>query len=139
MPEIQGINTREVFDHYLSTVTPTIYNRGKGDTWVICLDYKDGSGNAETHVTDILCERNDTYDCEKLKKCFEWIKSVRDKYSIPNIEEAKPEIAAMRLLNDDLHRVKTEYVAEHGHLSVEQGKIISAQYELDLKALAEVS
>lgn len=131
MSEIKGINTRKVFDHYLSTVTPTIYNSGK--FWRIVLDYKDGSGVAEAVETNIPCEKGDTYDCEKIKCCFEWIKSVRDKYSMPNLEELKPKVAVIRLINDDMHE------KARGIPTQAEYKVFSAQYALDLINLAEAS
>lgn len=129
MSKILGINTREVFDHYLSTVTPTIYNSGK--FWKIALDYKDGSGVAEAVETNIPCEKGDGDDPKKLISCFEWIKSMRDKYALPNLDELKPKIAILRHINDDLHRfaegIKTQ--AEY--------RVFSAQYALDLIRLNE--
>jgi len=98
MPELKGIYLTEVWDERLSIGNPTLYNNGK--TWIVEIMANNvdehGVEPLETHDTGILCEKGDTLDYVKVAKCYEWLKSVRDKYSKPNIEELKPEVAQYR-------------------------------------------
>ncbi len=134
MSEILGVNTREVFDYMLSTVTPTTYNRGlKGKSWVIELNCQATGELKESHDTGIPCEKGDSNDLEKRKKCFEWLKSVRDKYARPDIEELKPEVAVIRHINDDLCEKARDIPTQAEY------NVMAAQYKTDLESLAQAS
>ncbi len=95
-----GVNILEVWDYRLSTAKPDIYNSGK--TWRVEINSKSGDINEplEVHDTGILVEHGDAYDSEKIKKCFEWLLTVRDKYALPNIEELKPKVALFNFAID---------------------------------------
>lgn len=94
---IEGKNTREVWDYRLSTAS--IYIDRRGGTWVCVIvsksnpDYVEGAEPTEpleTYDTGIEAVEDDEYDTAKVAACYEWFKSVRDKYSHPNIEQLKP-------------------------------------------------
>lgn len=133
MSEILGINTREVFDYRLSTVTPQIYQDNipggvDGPTWIIHLYSKATGELLESHDTGIPREKGDGHNRDKIKVCFEWIKSVRDKYSLPDIGKLKPKVAIIRELNDALHLLLAGQ-------SQADGDIITAQFKRDLRVL----
>ena len=96
---IEGVHIREVWDFRLSSAVPGIDTRS--GTWVVSIyakenpDYDpDNSATLalplEIHDTGIKSVFGDEYDKAKVSVCFEWLKSVRDKYSLDNIEELKP-------------------------------------------------
>lgn len=111
MPEIQGVHIREVWDFRLSNATPLI-DRRRG-TWVAQIwaknnpdyDPNDPSTLAEPleeYDTGIPVEKGDERDCAKVAKCYEWFKSVRDKYARDDIEELKPHVAKINQANAEL-------------------------------------
>lgn len=129
MSEIKGIYTKEVWDWKLSTVKPTLYNSGQ-EFWRIALRDNTTGKVVREHTTDIPCEKGDAYDYSKVAKCFEWLKSVRDEYARPDIEELKPKVAFARLVEADLHeklRGKNK----------RDGKVITVTYFADLEQLME--
>ena len=135
MSKFQGINILEVWDYRLSVAKPIIYNSGK--TWVVKIyakklpDYVEGQPPAEPleiHVTDIPCEKNDAFDVEKIKVCFEWLHTVRDKYSLLNIEELKPIAAAA-------NKAKAELSEMCNGLTQAQANLKMAELAVWLEAL----
>ena len=103
------MNIREVWDHRLSTATPVI-DRTDG-TWVVKIysktnpDYVEGAAPVAplaTHDTGIEFTDGDEYDTDKLKTCYEWLRSVRDTYALPDIEERKPLVAKINAANEAL-------------------------------------
>ena len=104
MPEIRGYNIKEVWDKKLSTAEPLIVR--ENGTWKCCV-YDKGVSSVplETHDTGLPHVTGDEYDCEKLKVCFEWFKSVRDKYADEKIEEMKPFLATIRQAEGELHEM----------------------------------
>lgn len=63
----------------------------------------------EVYDTGIPTEHNDAYDCEKLKKCFEWLYGVRDKYSLDHLELRKPVVNLIEkanLIGDQINGMK---------------------------------
>jgi len=56
----------------------------------------------ETYDTKIEVTKGDTYDTEKIKACYKWFLSVRDKYARTDIEELKPKVAKINKLNAEL-------------------------------------
>ena len=107
--KIEGINIKEVWDFRLSKAS--VYIDRRGGSWVCVVisknnpDYIEGKEVTpvlETYDTGIKATKNDLYDKEKLKVCFEWFKSVRDSYSLPNIEELKSIVSEINRLNEKL-------------------------------------
>ena len=107
----QGIDIKEVWDYRLSSATPMIDRRG--GTWVVHIyakanaDYDPANPESiaqplESFDTEIPAEKGDTWDVEKVKVCYEWLYSVRDKYSLPNIEQMKPHVAKINAANKAL-------------------------------------
>jgi len=108
--KFEGIDIKEVWDYRLSKAVPFI-DRTSG-TWVVKVyskenpDY-DGKNLAqplESYDTGIKSESGDQFDTEKVKKCYEWMYTVRDKYSLEDIEERKPQVAKIR----EIDRLKSE-------------------------------
>jgi hypothetical protein len=82
----------------------------RGGTWVVKiisknnLDYDPADPKTlamplEEHDTGLAWEDGDEYDEAKLTVCYEWLRSVRDKYALPNIEELKPVVKAINIEN----------------------------------------
>lgn len=110
---IEGINIREVWDFRLSSAVPGIDTRS--GTWVVSIyakenpDYDPENPTTlalplETYDTGIKSVEGDEYDTVKVSVCYEWLKSVRDKYSLDNIEELKPSVANTNKLTASLSR-----------------------------------
>ena len=106
MSKFAGVNIREVWDFRLSTAVPHIDTRG--GTWVvnICsrnnpdsVDGKAVQAPLESFDTGIASEKGDSYDPAKVAACYDWLLSVRDKYSLDNIEELKPIVAKINAAN----------------------------------------
>ena len=102
---------KEVWDYRLSSAVPLI-DRASG-TWVVKIFAKDNEDYdpskqktmalpLEEFDTGIVYELGDEYDVSKLKPCYEWLLSVRDKYSLPNIEELKPVVSKINEANAKL-------------------------------------
>ena len=99
-----GRSILEVWDYRLSTAQPMNY-RGASDipgvpdstNWIACV-YDLGSKNEplECHDTGVPVVAGDLHDGAGLDACFAFYRSVRDKYSRPEIEELKPEVAVIR-------------------------------------------
>ena len=106
---IKGIDIKEVFDYRLSTASVFIDRRS--GAWVCVVasknnpDHVEGNEPAkplETYDTGIKVTKGDAYDTAKIKVCFEWFLSIRDKYALPNIEELKPHVAKINAANKAL-------------------------------------
>lgn len=103
MSRHQGKDIREVWDWRLSKGNPILYN--SGDTWVVKIHANDGSGVLEEFISDIPTVKNgesSPYDYEAIAQCYDWLRTVRDKYSRPDIERLKPEVAAINARNKEL-------------------------------------
>jgi len=107
MKEFQGIHILEVWDFRLSTAHPLVRN-DLGDTWKVQIwansnpDYDPENPDTlaeplEVHDTGIPCEAEDHWDAKKMKVCYEWLYSVRDKYARDHIELRKP---VTKLINE---------------------------------------
>lgn len=94
MKEINGIDIREVWDFRLSIASPILYV--DGDTWVVKIYANDGGGLLEEHDTGVE-STGDVHDTNGTKACFEWLYSVRDKYSRDHIELRKP---VVKMINE---------------------------------------
>lgn len=110
MPSIEGKEIREVWDFRLSSASPLIIREG---TWKVQIWDKNNpdydpenpqtlSAPLEEHDTGIAVERNDYHDTDKVKICYEWLLTVRDKYALPNIDELKPLVAKINEANTKL-------------------------------------
>ena len=104
MPEIQGVSIQEVWDYRLSTATPLIDRRG--GTWVAQVWAKNNpdypttlSKPLEEYDTGLPAEGGDQFDAAKLSRCYEWFRSVRDKYARDDIETLKPHVAKINQAN----------------------------------------
>jgi len=137
--EFEGVNIREVWDYRLSTAVPQIDRRA--GTWVVKIfaksnpDYDPSKPETmakplEVHDTGIEYVDGDEYDCEKLKICYEWLLSVRDKYALPNIEELKPAAAAANKANVELSEMCKGLSPGHAKLKM-------AELEIWLEAMIE--
>ncbi len=111
----------EVWDYRLSTAQPINYRGGlpgvddKGEpfeftgTWWACV-YSQGDGNAmlECHDTGVdVKPGGDDKNPEGLDACYDFYRSVRDKYSRDDIEELKEKVADIRV-HDKLRQKATD-------------------------------
>lgn len=98
MPKIQGKDILEVWDFRLSLGSPILYNNGP--TWVVRIWANEPGEEKrrllEEHDTGIPSD-GDPHDHEAIAACYEWLRSVRDKYSRPHIELRKP---VTRMINE---------------------------------------
>ena len=106
--KLEGISIREVWDYRLSRAIPIISR--KSGFWVVEIRSKSNpdfdpsnpdsiSEPLEVFDTKIPVMNNDEYDTVKVIKCYEWLKTVRDNYSLPDIEERKPLVATINAAN----------------------------------------
>jgi hypothetical protein len=115
MPEIKGVDIREIWNHRLSRAVPCIDRRG--GTWVAQIwaksnpDFKPGDTPAvplESFDTGVPAVVGDEHDREKICVCYDWLKSRREEYSLPNIEELKPLVAEIEVKNQELHALNAK-------------------------------
>ena len=88
MKKFEGKMIQEVLDHRLSIGSPHLY---VGDTWVVKIWANNPKGDRELlaeHDTKVKATGN-VHDHAAIAKCYEWLHSVRDKYSKDDIEEIK--------------------------------------------------
>lgn len=101
----EGKSIREVWDWRLSRGMPILYN--SGDTWIVKITANDGSGVLEEYDTGILTKdkngKTDNHDAKAIAACYDWLRSVRDKYSRDHIELRKPVVALINHANDEIH------------------------------------
>ena len=73
--------------------------------WVACVYAKDERGEPlECHDTGSPVVDGDLHDGAGLDACFTFYRSVRDKYSRPDIEELKPAVAKRRIADAKVHQ-----------------------------------
>lgn len=112
--KIIGKNITEVWDYRLSNAVPII-DRSSG-TWVVQIfsktnpDYDPDDPETiakplQIHDTGIPATVNDEYDVKKLIPCYNWLKSVRDDYSLDDIEERKPFVKKINEANAALAKL----------------------------------
>ncbi len=110
--DIVGKDILEVWDYRLSTAYPIINN--SGPEWIVEIHAKsapdydpenpdDFAKPLEVFKTGIVSANGDSFDAEKVKICYEWLKTVRDKYSLDNIDELKPLVKDVRASQERLH------------------------------------
>lgn len=108
----EGVDIREVWDWRLSDYVPVLDNTG--ETWLVKLipvknaEFDPNTGHAKAHIvhdTGIKATEGDTHDREKIKICYEWLYSVRDKYARKDIEELKPAVKKINQDNNELGRL----------------------------------
>ncbi len=101
----------EVWDYRLSTASPMLYcgiPAGREDhfpegtpldKWVVAIyDNGENPKPLAVHVTSVGItggiQDHDGYDA-----CYEWLRSVRDEYSRDDIEDLKPKVAKIRIVD----------------------------------------
>lgn len=110
MKEFQGVDIKEVWDYRLSNAVPQIVRK---ETWIVEVWNKENTPcnpedpstfakPLETYDTGIMVEAGDEHDTSKIKMCYTWLMSVRDKYSRPDIEELKPIVKKINDANAEL-------------------------------------
>lgn len=115
MSDLKGVNILEVWDFRLSKASPILYDSGKN--WVVKIFAKDGSGLLAEHETDVATTGNPR-DPAGVIACYEFLKSIRDDYSLDHIEQRKP---VTRLIN-----------AANAEASEINGLALAAEIEGDL-------
>ena len=106
MSEIRGENILEVWDYRLSTAVPLIDRRD--GTWVVAVYAKNNNTGepVESYNTGIESVDGDEYDREKVTVCYEWLLTVRDRYSLPDIEGLKPLASRANQLQAELSEIQ---------------------------------
>ncbi len=145
MSEILGINTREVWDFRLSTACVRIMRL---ETWIVEIwaknlpdhvpEHKDDDGNVipatpdalplAVHDTGISVVKGDHHDTAKMKVCFEWLLTQRDKYALDDIEERKPAAAEINRINMEMAEAQaglSPAEAQHAWTFLKQLKAIA--------------
>jgi len=125
----RGVQTREVWDFRLSTASPVLHNSGK--TWRIDIHpLVDGTGTPlESIETDIPVEKGEKGLIKGQAACFAILRTMRDKYSHPDIEELKPVAAAINAKADSISALL------EGKSRAEAMEFLSGNFE---KAVAEL-
>ena len=104
-----GKEIREVWDWRLSRAAPILYN--SGPTWEVRIYANDGSGLLEAHDTGIpTMDENgerDPFDEKAVAACYDWLRTVRDKYSRDHIELRKPVVAMINAANEEINKLMT--------------------------------
>jgi len=89
--DFTGKETLEVWDFRLSIGSPILY--ANEDTWVVRIWANDPGDETrkllEEYATEIPTN-GDVHDPEGISACYEWLYSVREKYSRDHVEERKP-------------------------------------------------
>lgn len=94
----------EVWDYKLSTAIPVNY-RGMvpvddgfelSNYWWACVRCQQTNEILELHNTGTKVVDGDLHDGAGLDACYEFYRSVRDRYAKPDIEQLKPRVAAER-------------------------------------------
>lgn len=99
----------EVWDYRLSKAAPLLYTgmpeaeegydpETTGKNWVVCV-YDKGERNTplEVHDTGIPFIKGDKQNWQEgHDACYAFLREVRDKYSLDQIEELKPHVAEIR-------------------------------------------
>ena len=112
MKIFKGKDLREVWDYRLSHACPFIDR--EGETWKVLIYAKSNeelrAGGKEyppleEYYTGIKSETNDHHDKNKIKACYKWLYSVRDKYALEDIEQRKPYVKAINEANEALAKM----------------------------------
>lgn len=108
----EGINILEVWDFRLSIGSPILY--ADSEFWKVVI-YANDPGDQERiildeHVTDVKTI-GDPRDPEGVTACYEWLYSVRDKYSRDHIELRKPIAEAINEANAEAAAINGEALA----------------------------
>ena len=110
MTQHAGVNILEVWDWRLSIGAPMLFNKGK--TWVVKIMANDGSGVLDEHDTGVKTTGNN-FDYVAIAACYDWLRTVRDKYSRDHIELRKPVAAMINYANATASAIEDE--AERNH------------------------
>jgi hypothetical protein len=104
--DFKGIDIREVWDFRLSKGTPILYDTGKYYEVHIC-DNKNNSNVLLKHITSVPTI-NDPHDPVGPKACFEWLYTVRDQFSLDNLEIRKPVVKMINEANSKGQELTTK-------------------------------
>ncbi len=107
----EGVSIREVWDFRLSVANPVIDRRG--GTWVVQIwsntnpnhDPVNPTKPLQVYDTGIEATPGDEYDTDKLKVCYQWLYSVRDKYAREDIKERKSLVVRINRDNEALAKM----------------------------------
>ena len=126
MTKHKGEAIREVWDWRLSTACPMLFN--SGDTWVVKIMANDGSGVLEEHDTGHPTGEHNPHDTKAIAKCYDWLRTVRDKYSRDHIELRKPVVALINNANREINAIMGDAVAAKAAGDVDAANDLMATY-----------
>lgn len=109
MTKHKGEHIREVWDWRLSNACPMLFNGG--ETWVVKITANDGSGVLEEHDTGYPTGEYNPHDKKAVAKCYDWLRTVRDKYSRDHIELRKPVVALINEANREVNAIMGDAIA----------------------------
>lgn len=138
MKTFEGEFIREVWDFRLSSAVPTLYNTG--DTWTVEIHAKNNpdydpkhperiAEPLEVHDTGISTADGNINNREAIKKCYEWLYSVRDKYSLDHIELRKPLVKMINSANN----IASELNAKAEIHKADKDPVLYYQFKGELK------
>lgn len=116
MKTFKGKYIREVWDWRLSDGNPILHaGFAGGNSWVVqIMSNKSPDGQStllEQHDTKVLVNiKKGVQDPGAVAKCYQWLHSVRDKYSRDHIEIRKPVAAAINAANEKLTKMNGDIV-----------------------------
>ena len=125
MTQHAGVEIREVWDFRLSVGSPILFN--KGDTWVVQVFANDGGGVLAEHDTGIKTTGNN-FDTDAIAACYDWLRTVRDKFSREHLELRKPLVALINATNTEAVKLTADgkYAEVQMHLVKANAKIKKA-------------
>ena len=106
MAKHKGEHIREVWDWRLSNACPMLFN--SGETWIVKIMANDGSGVLEEHDTGyptLVDGKYNPHDAKAVAQCYDWLRTVRDKYSRDHIELRKPVVALINNANREVNAI----------------------------------
>jgi len=103
-----GVNILEVWDFRLSKSSPILYDTG--EFWRVVINANDGSGVLDEYITDVKTTGN-VHDPVGISACYDWLRTVRDKYSRDHIELRKPLVAEINAANEKAASINGEVIA----------------------------
>lgn len=113
MPKHVGEDIREVWDFRLSEASPALYN--SGETWVVKIHPNDERNEVleeyDTGIQTVVGGKRSYFDKKAIVSCFDWLRTVRDKYSRDQLELRKPVVALINASNKEINLIMSESVA----------------------------
>ena len=125
MTQHAGVEIREVWDFRLSIGSPILFNKGK--TWLVKIFANDGSGVLDEYDTGVKTT-GDNFDCAAIAACYDWLRTVRDKFSREHLELRKPLVALINATNTEAVKLTADgkYAEVQMHLVKANAKIKKA-------------